>query len=234
MRVNYQLNKDLDKHMALAFLGHSAAGVDFTGGIVGPHPELKDLALRSKNEQKEVISSYFNRFYQENESALKTKQQEFQTEWDKIEDRFFKEATLLFENKITPADKYTGYLSIINCNPRFVKDNSFQVFWQHQAGSVYVTAHEIIHFLFFAYIKQYHPDTLGKMNTDDGLLWQLSELFNDVVLLLPEFVSIHQQAKLVNFYPELGGYQKQAEYLWREDRGIDYWLKRMATLPLES
>lgn len=213
MRINYELNKDLDKHMALAFLGHSAAGIDFTGGIVGPHPELKGLAARSRNEQKEVINSYFNRFYQENEPALKTKQQEFQTEWNKIEDKFFKGATLLFENKITPTDKYTGYLSIINCNPRFVEDDSFQVFWQHRAGSVYVTAHEVMHFLFFAYVKKYHPDTFGKMNTDDGLLWQLSELFNDVVLLLPEFVNIHQQSKLGNFYPELEVYQKHAESL---------------------
>lgn len=224
MLTNYKLNKELDKEMALEFLNISAGGVDFSFGITSIHPELKNIKSLDEQDQKNKIDEYFDKFYQEKFDFLNGKTVEFSKSWSKTEHYFFEKALKIFKHKIEPKN-YNGYISIINCNPRFVHENSFQVYWEHPSGSVYVTSHEILHFLFFDYIKKVFPDSLGKLDPDSSPLWELSEIFNDIVLSLPEFVIIHGQNELKH-YPDLEKYLLYAKSKW-ETLNLDDWIKDM-------
>ena len=226
MKLSYEINKDLDKEMAINFLGYSAGGIDFSKAVIGPHPDLNGIDKYTIDKQKEIIDQYFDKFYNEHAEEILKKKDQFNQKWNEVENQFFDAVSKLFNNKIEIADKYTGYLSIVNCNPRFVEDSAFQIFWQNKKGSIYVTCHELLHFVFFDYVKRFHFETLGKLSTDEGLLWEISEIFNDIILILPEFSKIHGQNTL-DHYPVLEKHIDAAGALWKESADIDIWLRGM-------
>ena len=121
-KISYKLNKALDKKMALAFLNVKAGGVNFFNSIIGVHPELKGINKQSKNKQKEIIDKHFNAFYKEHNQYLNKRIKEFQTDWNKVEKKYFQAITKIFKNYPWPKGKYIGYLSIIDCNPRFLNN----------------------------------------------------------------------------------------------------------------
>jgi len=61
-----------------------------------------------------------------------------------------------------------------------LKDKSFQIFYRHRYGPVYVTAHELLHFIFFDYIEKKRADIKRKFN--DNELCKLSEIVNEILL----------------------------------------------------
>lgn len=159
-KVSYKLNKILDKKMALDFLNVKAGGVDFSNGIIGVHPELKGINKKKKPQQKKVIDLHFDNFYKQHKDYLNKRINEFQKDWDKVEKRYFKETNKIFKNHSWPKVKYIGYLSIIDCNPRFLDNKTFQVFYFHPEGSVAVTSHELLHFIFYDYCFKKHSKIL--------------------------------------------------------------------------
>ena len=93
-----------------------------------------------------------------------------------------------------PEGKYISYLSIFNCNPRFIETKEFQVSYKHPETTNYVCVHEMLLFIFYDYLKKNFSKEYKKL--DSKYIWKLSEIFNDVVLRLPEFVSITGQKTL--------------------------------------
>ena len=154
---------------------------------------------------------------------LNKKIREFQTDWDKVEKKYFQAVAKIFKNHPWPKGKYIGYLSIINCNPRFIKDKTFQVFYFHPEGVVSVTAHELLHFIFYDYCLKKHSKIFKKLNTDDGIFWNLAEIFNAVVLSQPEFVKIHKIKNQKN-YPAHKKYILILKRVWTKERNINKWI----------
>lgn len=73
-KIEFCLNKELDKEMAFCFLGTSTGGVDFTQSVLKPYPILsKQLAdLKDNNEEsvKRIIGKYFDEYYDKNIDTL--------------------------------------------------------------------------------------------------------------------------------------------------------------------
>ena len=222
-KISYKLNKSLDKKMALAFLNVKAGGVDFSNGIIGVHPELEGIKNKKKSEQQKIINSHFDNFYKENNHYLNKRIKKFQTEWNKVEKKYFQEIAKIFKNHPWPKGKYIGYLSITNCNPRFLESKTFQVFYFHPEGSVAVTAHELLHFIFYDYCLKKHTKMFKKLDPNNGIFWDLAEIFNAIILSNPEFIKIHKIKKQSN-YPAHKKDIPILKRLWNKEKYIDKWI----------
>lgn len=168
-KVIFSLNKSLDKKVGIEFLGSNYyLGINFAQGILGVHPKLKKLIL-----------NYIDEFYRKHNSLLIKTAVRFQKEWEVKAPAFFSSVDTIFHHP-WPLGKYKGYISIFDCNPRFLEDKTFQIFYRHQYGPVYITAHELLHFIFFDYIEKKRGDIKRKFN--DNELCRLSEIVNEILL----------------------------------------------------
>jgi len=165
-------------------------------------------------------SDYVDEFYKSHRKKLETFAKLSKSRWDKISPSFFRTTSKIFKNHPWPKGKYIGYISIFNCNPRFLKDKTFQVYFKHKAGSNFVTAHELLHFIFYDYAIRKHADLFRGKNTESGVFWDVAETFNSVILHLPEFVRILGVKKQI-IYPEHKIYISRLNRLWKEKPEID-------------
>ena len=223
-KLIFKLDKTLDKKMAFEFLNIKQGGVDFSDGIIGVHPELECLKkTKTKDKIVEIINKHFDFFYKKHSNYLLKKTVEFNEEWSSVEDKFFKEVDEVFKNKIQTKSVYEGFISIIDCNPRFIKDNSFQVFYFHPPGVKYVASHEIMHFIFYEYAQKSLPNIFKELNTEKGIFWDLAEMFNAIILSLPEFKKIHN-VENISCYPDHEKHLNYLSKLWFKNPSIDEWL----------
>ncbi len=223
-KVRFKLNKKLDKQMAVVFLDVKRGGIDFSNGIFNVHPEIAYLKkILKRNKREEIINKYFDKFYKSHEDYLKKKALEFFKEWNKVETAFIAITDRLFNSYHFPKGQYIGYLSIVDCNPRFLRSKTFQIFYAHPRGVKYVTAHELLHFIFYDYAIKKYPEIFKKLDTGSGIFWDLAEIFNVIVLSLPKFKKLHKQEK-VFCYPEHKKYLPELKKLWQRTSNIDNWL----------
>ncbi|OGC56194.1 hypothetical protein A3H26_03200 [candidate division WWE3 bacterium RIFCSPLOWO2_12_FULL_36_10] len=222
--IKFKLNKSLDIKMAEAFLDFKCGGVDFSRGIMNVHPKLKILkSVKNKRKRKKIIKAHFDNFYKKHGGYLKNKAAEFNTEWKTVESKFLSETNKIFKGYHFHKGKYIGYLSIIDCNPRFIKDKTFQIFYFHPSGARYVVAHELLHFIFYDYAINKFPKIFKKLDTENGIFWDLAEIFNTTILSVSEFKKIHGQ-KNAPPYPEHKKYIPQITAFWKKTQDIDEWL----------
>ena len=154
-KIRFYLNKDLDKFMALQFLDEKAAGVDFGKGIIKIHPELKKAKKSDKKEKEEIINRYFDRYYKINKDILQKRLELFRNKWREKEKDFFSITNSLFDDFQFQKGMYICYLSIIDCNPRFLESKTFQVFYKKNVDEAIQTiAHELLHFIFFDFLNK--------------------------------------------------------------------------------
>jgi len=224
-KVTFKLNKLLDKRMAYAFSNTSKAGVDFSKGVISKHPRLKKVFEMHSDAQKIIaIGRYFDLYYKHNGATLKRLADEFTQDWKKVEARFFGDVEKLFKGYQFPRGKYIGYVSAINCNPRFLHDKTFQVFYKHTLGVKFITSHELMHFIFYDYAIKRHYLLFAKKNPDDGIFWDTAEIFNSVVLSDAVFVR-HNQVKKIIAYPHHRKYIGKLVRVWKETRDADVLIK---------
>jgi hypothetical protein len=221
--ITFKLNKELDKEMALEFLGVKAGGIDFTQGIIAVHPQLKSLLGKDEDTQKQIINDYVDEFYKNNQTLLNSCVVEMQQNWGKDEKKFIEQLDTIFKNPEVPKGEYAGYLSILDCNPRFLDTKTFQVFYEHPSGSNYITAHEVLHFFFYDYAEKKHPQIFKELDTNSGIFWDLAELFNVVVMSELSFISEAYTAR-AKPYPAHAKYLDAVKKIWEKNRDIDAWL----------
>ncbi len=223
--VSFRLNKNLDKMMALQFLSFEAGGVDFSKGVTAYHPELEKVKeIGEEEKRKEFVSDYFDDFYEEHKDDLEKIKGQFAKDWKKVEEKFLKETKGLFNGYSFPDGDYIGYLSVINCNPRFLQNKTFQIFYKNKDGVEYTTAHELLHFVFYDYAQENYPDLFQDLDPERGLFWDLAELFNSVVLHTPEFAPLHSVDEQ-KVYPQHEKYISKFESLWNKYKGVDEFIK---------
>jgi hypothetical protein len=219
--IIFRLNKNLDKAVADDFINTSEGGIDFSKGVINPHPPLeKTLRISGVRRRKQVINAYVDAFYAKYQNYLKKRIHEFLEQWSGVEKEFFSIIHELLPGYRLLNGVYSGYLSIFDCNPRFLSSKSFQIFHMHSLGVRYVTMHELLHFVFYNYTKRRFRHVFKGLDTEHGLWWDCAEIFNTVVLSGSEFAKIHGIKKIVS-YPEHKRYIAQLRRAWRNNRDID-------------
>lgn len=223
-RLRIRLNKNLDKKVCYQFINFKKEGVDFGEGITKVHPDLMTAKSLSEKEKGKSISHYVDLFYEKNLKELERAMVLAEKEWELHKNDFFKITDKYFEKHLWPKGKYIAYLSIFNCNPRFLEDKTFQVYWRHPKGFMTVAVHEMLHFLFYDYISI----KFNQKKFTDESLWRLSELIDYFLLEESEFIKITDDP-YPDLYPNLSDLVYKLAPVWKRDRDIkkltSYYLK---------
>ncbi len=221
-QVTFSLDKEYDKKSLLEFIDDKDEFLDFgKERIIQFHPELEQHREKEQKIQEKEISLYVDFFYKEYESELQLSSEKLQSIWDGIASQYFLEIKKLFgslnfyKQKIIKASP-----SITNCGDIADDHTSFHVWykWYEKPEEAKVLiAHEILHFYYYAYVKEKEYKNL----IDN---WDLAEIFNVVILSLPQFVQLTGK-------PDFG-YEQHDDYfpyyrkLWKKSSSLDEYLQK--------
>jgi hypothetical protein len=218
--VEIIFDKELDKEVYLDFADFSVAGADFGARIRRDHPGISE----------ENHSSYIDEYYDTNRSALERSTDELRGKLEETQHDFYTAAQSVFGTDYSDV-KVTGALSIFDCNPRYPEKDVFQVYYQRDTlGKIEVAYHETMHFLFFRYCADQCADLIHGYDQNNGPYWELSEIFNVVILNQPAFRSILKREEQM-FYPHLEGKLLLAKQIWLEgNSSVRYFVEQMLAL----
>ena len=201
--MKIELNKQLDKEVYTAFCDAVVGGADFGKKICEDHPNI------TKENYIEYIDDFYEAHYIELEEIRKDTEACFLD----IKDVLFLELQKYFGQDYSK-EKYTCYLSIFNCNPRYLENKSFQVYYKRYHGMrKEVIAHELTHFAFYDFC--YKRDI-----KDNNALWELSEIFNVIFLNLPSIRNVVGAEELL-FYPDLKNKLEAIKLIWAKQSNAD-------------
>lgn len=179
-KLRFYLNKELDKIMAEQFLDETGGGIDFSKNVLRTHPDLKDAKLNIQHRKK-IVSDYFDAYYRVHGVEMEQKVERVKSTWAKQGHEYVAVTENYFSGFPFPAGKYIAYASIIDCNPRFLEQKTFQFFYKKPvADIIHTIAHELLHFIFFDFVERKMKKEIQLLSQDQ--LWDLSEIFNVVIL----------------------------------------------------
>lgn len=198
MFMNIELNKQLDKEVYLAFHDAVVGGVDFGKKIKENQP---DIFLNNYNK-------YIDDFYSKHSKELELARKDTEACFAEIQSVLFLELQKYFSCDYSKKN-YTCFLSIFNCNPRYLETKTFQVYYRRSHDMrKEVIAHEATHFAFYDFCA-----TTGIKN--DRTLWELSEIFNVLFLNLSSLQKAIGAEELL-FYPDLADKLKGIRKIWEK------------------
>lgn len=202
------LKKELDYEVYADFWDFSVAGANFAELIKKDHPDIN----------QENYKKYIDDFYSTQKTEMFKKHEEIKKILEIKQELFLIELKKLFGMDFSQ-NTYQAYLSIFNCNPRWPETKTFQIYWKKDLPhTIEVIFHESLHFAFFEYLEKNFPKEIGGLDTNIGTLWEMSEIFNVLILNLSQFRNIlGLEEKL--FYPQLQGKLDTAEIIWNDSGG---------------
>lgn len=224
-KIRFFSNKEFDKYMALQFLDTKAAGVDFGQGIVRVHPHL-GKAKRSENvsERKKIVNAYFDEFYRGHKQELRESVIFFRREWRKKEKDFFNISKSLFDGFEFKQGMNICYLSILDCNPRFLESKTFQMYYKKNVNeAIHTIVHECLHFIFFDFVDSKFAEQ-SKMISDEAM-WDLSEIFNVVVLSSERFSNLIKR-EVIKPYPAHKKHLPLFFETYKQSSGVEDFIKK--------
>ena len=203
--IEITLDKNLDKKTFLKFFELKAGGVDFGEKITKNHPAI------SKDNYQEYIDYYYDKNKEElTKSLLEINNLAQQKQAD-----FFNAIKDIFKQDFS-SKEYCGTLSIFDCNPRYLDKNIFQVYYKRSnQDKLGVVFHEVLHFIFFDYCRAHFESIVNGMDQNQGKYWDLSEIFNVIVLNQPPFQKILKKRENI-FYPKHKEIYSTIEKIWRK------------------
>lgn len=194
--MKIELNKQLDKEVYLAFREASVGGVDFGKKIHNDHQAI------TKDNYNKYIDDYYSTHSKELEDVLNETAKCF----DDVKGVLFSELHKYFDHDYSQ-ESYKCFLSIFDCNPRYLETKSFQVYYKRQFDlRKEVIVHELTHFAFYDFCH-----FIGIK--DSKALWELSEIFNVIFLNLPSMRDAIGAEELL-FYPDLKTKLEQVKEIW--------------------
>lgn len=214
--ITIGINQNLDKEVYLDFADFAVAGMDFGARIRRDHPTVT----------RENYEQYITDFYKKNDTLLQSAVAELQSHLDQTQAEFFAAAQAVYQKDYSN-QVFTGALSIFDCNPRYPERNLFQVYSQRDLlGKGEVAFHEVMHFLFFHYCAEHCADVIAGYDQNSGPYWELSEIWNVIILNEPAFQNILKREEHM-FYPHLEAALPQARKIWTESRSVREWVVKM-------
>lgn len=209
--------------MLVYFVSHGKprAGFDFVDEIIKIHPVIQDLLNLPKDQKEKNLKNYVEEFYSKHLSDLKGSVKKFQGIWDEVEGRFFELSAQIFSCS-WPEGEYKSYVSMLPIGPRFLEDKTFQTCWLWEKNLKGQVIHELLHFQFFNLASLSDFDK----KIDENKLWEISEIFNDIIQTQPEFISIQGYAPKPGYPEHMDKIEKYKE-IWQKGNSADNFLKEI-------
>lgn len=224
-KLRFYTNITLDEIMIDQFLDETGGGLDFGKYIIKMYPELKEAreSVSLKDKQK-IIRAFTKKYYTSHKKEINKVSFVLKNEWGKKEDTFVKITKNIFGGFDFPNGKYIAYSSIINCNPRFLDQKTFQFFYKKETGdAIHTIAHELLHFIFFDFVNKKLKNEI--MCLSEEQLWDLSEIFNVIILKSPLYQKIIDK-KFVKPYPNHKKYIIEFKNAYKKSKNIEGFIKR--------
>ncbi len=205
--MKVELNKQLDKDIYLEFRKSVVGGVNFGEIIRKDHPEINE----------ENHEEYIENFYKLHQKELQSTRLDTAGCYGEIKEVLKTNLKKYFGREFHD-ENCVCYLSIFNCNPRFLESQSFQVYYKRPRNlRNEVLVHELTHFAFYDFCRAIGLE-------DDKQLWELSEIFNVIFLNLPGLQKvIGVEEKL--FYPDLKEKLADIKKIWNENLPAEKFIK---------
>jgi hypothetical protein len=222
--ASIQSNKILDYTTFEDLRNFSIGGVDFGKIIREDHPAIT----------LENYKDYVDRYYSDHAEEIEISLKELNAALEEKENGFGNFIKKNFGDSAL-TKKYTGYLSIFNCNPRFLENRTFQIYYKKDLLSkLEVCFHEALHFQFFDYCdKKLKKETAG-LDKNSGVLWELSEVLNVILMNEQDFRKFFDREETL-FYPHLKDNLNKAKGIWHAgEHKIDQFIKMYLGLKYEK
>lgn len=201
LRFKLSQSKDLSSFFSFLFERQYDNGRNFNWAVLKYHPFFKDILNKNNfNISKKQVSEYIKDYYLQHSEEIGNNVKNFSQSWKKIEDDFLELTVKLFPGQSWPNGKYIAYLTIWRMYPRFLDDKTFQIPYSSQKKKTInlVIAHELLHFMFYAYFLKKYPKY--RSHKYDFFVWHVSEIFNSIILKRPEWKKLLKHNNLD--YPE--------------------------------
>lgn len=216
------LDKKWDEEMLIYFLDERDNVYDFGyDRIIALHSDIMSVRGKSEEEKSVIIGPYVDRYYQKNQQHIEDAKERMQILWNDISVKYFTELEKIFGSlDFYQPKEIRAALSIAKAGVIGDDNVSFQIWYQTIKEPDEVRrhfAHEILHFYYYAYIEKRGFKTLSKN-------WDLAEIFDIVILRLPQFVSLIGK--------EDQGYKQHEKYfsyykkLWAKSVNLDEYLEK--------
>lgn len=171
------------------------------------YPELRVIQKESKNEEECLnrYKTFLKDLHARDEKLMVSAQEQIRSEWGKIGPDFLDALSRHFGTD-WPGDKQdiVGYVSELPVFPRFLDEYSFCLGYKDISSMIEISAHEMLHFLWFKKWKEVFPETERKEFESPHLVWRLSEIMDPIILQ-----SDPEIKKLIN--PRQWGYSSFAK-----------------------
>ncbi len=190
-------------------------GRNLDWAVFKKYPRLKKHFYKDKYykiKDEKALRDFVYGTYRTKREAMNSALMKHKKRWGKIAPQYFSLVDGLFNGRKWPSGKYIAFGTIWGMYPRFLKDKTFQIpFWHRTPRYVsVVTAHELLHFMFYDYFYSRYPKYRRPKN--DSFAWYVSEIFNTVVQNSPVWLSYFKLKSLG--YPEHKKIVKRVSDTW--------------------
>ncbi len=156
------------------------------------YPELKDI-LKDCKDREDGISKckeFVETLHAVRKSEMIIAKENLEVEWKKVSEEFLKALSDHFETS-WPEDKakIVGFVSNLPVFPRFLDEYQFCVGYKDIPNMIEVTAHEMLHFLWFKKWKEVFPEMKRDEYESPHLAWKLSEIMDPIILQCNPIIS---------------------------------------------
>ena len=187
----------------------------------------------SPKERNKIVRKHTNDTFRDREQEIKKAVNKARKSWKLIEKRYFDLVNKIFKNHPWPEGKYTGFVSCFRMYPRNIKEKTFFFPFYHAIPkfSNTVIAHELLHFIFFDYVKNNHGlrENAKIKGKNNNYVWQISEVFNSVIENWESYYKIFK-VKTLRQKPYTGRkYFLKIKKQWAKKQDIDYLLDQWFT-----
>jgi len=136
-------------------------------------------------EQKNIVRAYVKETYALHGKEIERGTAMVKKNWKKVEKEFFKLADDIFAGHPWSKGNYGGIATVFGMYPRWIDKKRFFFPYIHKIEKYAdcVIAHEMLHFIFFDYIKKYYKlyEYSKIKGKEDDYIWKVSETFNSVM-----------------------------------------------------
>ncbi len=201
-KVKFKIDPRQDIGTAKGFINESRFddGRNLEWAFFRMYPHLRDV-IRSKNDvDYAFLEKHIAEMYRMNREAAASNFKRYESDWRKLEKRYFALVKELFPDTPWPKGKYIAYATIWGMFPRFLDDKTFQLPIKFRSKRYVSTiiAHEMLHFIFYEHIQRNYRQY--KNIERNFLVWHISEIFNSLVQDSPAWLRLFKKRCMP--YPE--------------------------------
>lgn len=230
-KISLKIDIDEDVRNAIIQLKHASDWAKTGSSLKWFLPEEVQFILDStfsQKEQNKILAAYTKNIYKIRKEEINKYFKLVKEDWKRVESDYFGLVDKIFEKHPWPKGNYIGYATIFNVYTRNISEKTFIFPYVHNlphyANSV--IAHEMLHILFFDFIKENY-----KLSEDDVItgkseqyIWEVSEVFNNVIEDWQPYKEIFKNEPIL-YHGKVKMFEKMKRQ-WQEKQDVKWLLDK--------